>query len=160
MDRDQRKAFVLIGGFALVLVGAFLFFGWRGLFGDNAGQGKRQAFAEASPTPKANARQASESEGEITTVSGAKLEGIKPVFSPVPSATPRQQSVQKKENYQMVAFYTAARPAGSPTPVPDPPVLTSGDASPVRANLDRRFVQPGYAGLRGSDPRRKSIRHR
>ena len=120
MDRDQRKAFVLIGGFALVLLGAFVFFGWRGLFGDTATPGRRQAFAEASPTPKANARQASESEGEITTVSGAKLEGIKPVFSPFPSATPRQQSVQKKENYQMVAFYTAARPASSPTPVPDP----------------------------------------
>jgi Bacterial conjugation TrbI-like protein len=78
MDRDQRKAFILIGGFALVLVGAFLFFGWRGLFGDNASQGKRQAFAEASPTPKANARQASEREGEITTVSGPSLKGLNP----------------------------------------------------------------------------------
>jgi hypothetical protein len=75
MDRDQRKAFVLIGGFALVLVGAFLFFGWRGLFGHSGRPGRRQAFAEASPTPKANARQASESEGEIATVGGSKLEG-------------------------------------------------------------------------------------
>ena len=42
MDKDQRKAFVMIGCFALVLVGAFLLFGWRGLFGGN-GQGvKRQ----------------------------------------------------------------------------------------------------------------------
>lgn len=120
MDRDQRKAFVLIGGFALVLVGAFVFFGWRGLFGDTGTPGRRQAFAEASPTPKANARQASESEGEITTVRGSKLEGIKPVFSAAPSATPRQQSAQKKENYEMVAFYTAARAASSPTPVADP----------------------------------------
>src|SRR5258708_39844309 len=120
MERDKRKAFILIGGFALVLLGAFVFFGWRGLFGDTVTSGRRQAFSEASPTPRANARQASESEGEITTVSGAKLEGIKHVFSPFPSATPRQQSVQKKENYQMVAFYTAARPASSPTPVPDP----------------------------------------
>ena len=120
MDRDQRKAFVLIGGFALVLVGAFLFFGWRELFGDRGRPGRRQAFAEASPTPKANARQASESEGEITTVRGSKLEGIKPVFSAAPSATPRQESAQKKENYEMVAFYTAARPASSPSPIADP----------------------------------------
>ena len=120
MDRDQRKALVLIGGFALVLVGAFVFFGWRGLFGDTGTPGRRQAFAEASPTPKANARQASESEGEITTVRGSKLEGIKPVFSAAPSATPRQGSAQKKENYQMVAFYTAARPATSPSPIADP----------------------------------------
>jgi hypothetical protein len=120
MDRDQRKAFVLIGGFALVLVGAFLFFGWRGLFGDSGRPGRRQAFAEASPTPKANARQASESEGEIATVRGSNLEGIKPVLSTAPSATPRQESAQKKENYQMVAFYTAARPASSPSPIADP----------------------------------------
>jgi Bacterial conjugation TrbI-like protein len=120
MDRDQRKAFVLIGGFALVLVGAFLFFGWRGLFGHSGRPGRRQAFAEASPTPKANARQASESEGEIATVGGSKLEGIKPVLSAAPSATPRQESAQKKENYQMVAFYTAARPASSPSPIADP----------------------------------------
>jgi hypothetical protein len=120
MDRDQRKALVLIGGFALVLVGAFVFFGWRGLFGGTGTSGRRQAFAEASPTPKANARQASESEGEITTVRGSKLEGIKPVFSAAPSATPRQESAQKKENYQMVAFYTAARPASSPSPIADP----------------------------------------
>ncbi|HYZ72174.1 MAG TPA: hypothetical protein VE641_03800, partial [Chthoniobacterales bacterium] len=60
MDRDQRKALFLIGGFALVLVGAFVFFGWRGLFGNSGTAGRRQAFAEASPTPKANARQASE----------------------------------------------------------------------------------------------------
>jgi hypothetical protein len=116
----KLKAFVLIGGFALVLVGAFAYFGWRGFFGDTETQGKRQAFAEASPPPKANARQVSESEGEITTVRGPKLEGIKPVFSPLPSATPHQQAVQKKENYEMVAFYTAARSASSPTPVPDP----------------------------------------
>jgi len=120
MDRDQTKAFVLIGGFALVLVGAFLFFGWRGLFGDSGGPGRRQAFAEASPTPKANARQASESEGEIATVRGSKLEGIKPVFSATPSATPRQESAQKKANYEMVAFYTATRPASSPSPIADP----------------------------------------
>src|SRR5258708_6676135 len=120
MDRDQRKAFVLIGGFALVLVGAFAYFGWRGFFGDTETQGKPQAFTEESPPPKANARQVSESEGEITTVRGPKLEGIKPVLSPLPSATPHQQAVQKKENYEMVAFYTAARSASSPTPVPDP----------------------------------------
>jgi hypothetical protein len=120
MDRDQRKALALIGGFALVLVGAFVFFGWRGLFGNSGTPGRRQAFAEASPTPKANARQASESEGEITTVKGSKLEGIKPVLSAAPSATPRQESAQKKENYQMVAFYTAARPASSPSPIADP----------------------------------------
>jgi hypothetical protein len=89
MDKDRRKAFVMIGGFALVLVGAFLFFGWRSLFGVNGESVKRQVFAEATPTPKANARQAAESEGEITTVQGPKLEGIKPEVSP--SASPRPQ---------------------------------------------------------------------
>jgi hypothetical protein len=118
MDRDQRKAFLLIGCFVFLLVGAFLFFGWRSLFGDNATGGKRRAFTEASPTPKANARQLSESEGEITTVPGPKREGIKPELSPIQSATPVQQTQQKKTNYEMVAFYTAARPVSSPTPVP------------------------------------------
>ena len=113
MDKDQRKVFVLIGCFAVVLVIAFL------LFGGGAGV-ERQAFAEATPTPKANARQAAETEGEITTVPGPKLEGIKPVFSPVPSPTPHEAQQQKKTNYEMVAFYTAARPVSSPTPAPDP----------------------------------------
>ena len=49
MDRDQRKAFVLIGGFALVLVGAFLFFGWRGLFGDTADSGKAPGIRRGKP---------------------------------------------------------------------------------------------------------------
>jgi len=120
MDKDQRKAFVMIGGFALVLVGAFLFFGWRGLFGGNGQSVKRQVFAEASPTPKANARQASESEGEITTVEGPKLEGIKPGVSPSPSARPQATSQQKKANYEMVAYYTASRPVTAPTPLSDP----------------------------------------
>jgi Bacterial conjugation TrbI-like protein len=120
MDKDQRKAFVMIGGFALVLVGAFLFFGWRGLFGGNGQNVKRQAFAEASPTPKANARQAAETEGEITTVQGPKLEGIKPGVSPSASAHPQQQPQQKKANSEMVAYYTPSRPLSSPTPVPDP----------------------------------------
>src|SRR6266481_335006 len=120
MDKDQRKAFVMIGCFALVLVGAFLLFGWRGLFGGNGQSMKRRAFAEASPTPKANARQAAESEGEITTVEGPKLEGIKPEVSPSASARPRGQQQQKKANYEMVAYYTSSRPVIAPTPVPDP----------------------------------------
>jgi hypothetical protein len=120
MDKDQRKVFVLIGCFAVVLVIAFLFFGGRGLFGGGGAGVKRQAFAEATPTPKANARQAAETEGEITTVPGPKLEGVKPVFSPVPSPTPHEAQQQKKTNYEMVAFYTAARPVSSPTPAPDP----------------------------------------
>jgi hypothetical protein len=59
MDKDQGKAFVMIGCFALVLVGAFLLFGWRGLFGGSGESVKCQAFVEATPTPKANARQQS-----------------------------------------------------------------------------------------------------
>src|SRR5258708_8225928 len=106
MDKDQRKAFVMIGCFALVLVGAFLLFGWRGLFGGN-GQGvKRRAFAEASPTPKANARQAAESEGEITTVEGPKLERIHPQRSPSTSARPQGHPQRMKEKYEMVGSYT------------------------------------------------------
>jgi Bacterial conjugation TrbI-like protein len=120
MDRDQRKALVLIGCFALLLVGAFLFFGWRGFFGGNGQSVQRQAFAEASPTPKANARQAAETEGEITTVQGPKLEVIKPVASPSPSARPQAQPQQKKTNYEMVAYYTASQPVATPTPLPDP----------------------------------------
>ena len=120
MDKDQRKAFVMIGCFALVLVGAFLLFGWRGLFGGNGQSVKRQAFAEASPTPKANARQAAESEGEITTVEGPKLEGIKPEVSPSASARPQGQPQQKKAYYEMVAYYTSSRPVIAPTPLPDP----------------------------------------
>src|SRR6266481_406125 len=120
MDKDQRKAFVMIGCFALVLVGAFLLFGWRGLFGGNGQSMKRRAFAEASPTPKANARQAAESEGEITTVEGPKLEGIKPEVSPSASARAQGQPQQKKTNYEMVAYYTSSRPVIAPTPVPDP----------------------------------------
>src|SRR5258708_30650332 len=120
MDKDQRKAFVMIGCFALVLVGAFLLFGWRGLFGGK-GQGvKRRAFAEASPTPKANARQAAESEGEITTVEGPKLEGIKPEVSPSASAGPQGKQQQKKANYEMVAYYTSSHPVIAPTPRGDP----------------------------------------
>src|SRR5260221_4005577 len=100
MDKDQRKAFVMIGCFAMVLVGAFLLFGWRGLFGGN-GQGvKRQVFAEVTPTPKANARQAAESEDEITTVEGPKLEGIKPEVSPSASARPQATPQQQKSNYE------------------------------------------------------------
>ncbi len=110
MDKDQRKAFVMIGCFALVLVGTFLLFGWRGLFGGSGQSVKRQAFVEASPTRKANARQASESEGEITTVEGPKLEGIKQEVSPSPSAGPQGQPQQKKANYEMVAYYTSSRP--------------------------------------------------
>jgi Bacterial conjugation TrbI-like protein len=120
MDKEQRKAIVVIGCVALVLVGAFLYFGWRGLFGGPGATGKRQAFAEATPTPKPNARQAAETEGEITSVQGAKLEGIKPVFSPAPSPTAAGVAQQKKANYEMVAFYKGARPVSSPTPVPDP----------------------------------------
>jgi hypothetical protein len=120
MDKDQRRAFVLIGCFGLVLVAAFLFFGWRGLFGENGAGVKRQAFAETTPTPKVNARQAAETEGDITTVQGPKLEGIKPVFSPAVSPTPHGPTQQKKQNYEMVAYYTATRPVSSPTPVPDP----------------------------------------
>ena len=120
MDKDQRKAFALIGCFALVLVGAFLLFGWRGFFEGNGQSVKRQVFVEASPTPKANARQAAESEGEITTVEGPKLEGIKPEVSPSASARPRGQQQQKKANYEMVAYYTSSRPVIAPTPVPDP----------------------------------------
>jgi hypothetical protein len=120
MDKDQRKAFVMIGCFALVLVGAFLFFGWRGLFGGDGQSVKRQVFAEVTPTPKANARQAAESEGEITTVEGPKLEGIKPGVSPSASARPQQQPQQKKANYEMVTYYTSSRPVIAPTPVPDP----------------------------------------
>src|SRR5260221_8410794 len=120
MDKDQRKAFVIIGCFALVLVGAFLFFGWRGLFGGNRESVKRQVFAEATPTPKANARQAAEPEGEITAVQGPKLEGIKPDVSPSASARPQGQPQQKKANYEMVAYYTSSRPVTAPTPVSDP----------------------------------------
>ncbi len=120
MDKDQRKAFVIIGCFALVLVGAFLLFGWRGLFGGNGQSVKRQAFAEATPAPKANARQAAESEGEIATVEGPKLEGIKPGASPSASARPQGQPQQKKANYEMVAYYTSSPPVITPTPVPDP----------------------------------------
>jgi hypothetical protein len=120
MDRDQRKAFVMIGGFASVLVGAFLFFGWRGLFGGNGQSVKRQVFAEVTPTPKANARQAAETEGEITTVEGPKLEGIKPGVSPSASARPQGQPQQKKANYEMVAYYTASRPVTAPTRLSDP----------------------------------------
>ena len=120
MDKAQGKAFLLIGCVALVLVGAFLFFSWRGLFGGGQAGVKRQAFAEATPTPKPNARQTAETEGEITTVQGPKLEGIKPAFSPAPTPTPERQVQQKKANYEMVAFYTAARPVSSPTPLPDP----------------------------------------
>ncbi len=120
MDKDQRKAFVMIGCFALVLVGAFLLFGWRGLFGVNGENMKRRAFAKASPTPKANARQAAESESEITTVEGPKLEGIKPEVSPSASARPQGQPQQKKANYEMVAYYTSSRPVIAPTSLPDP----------------------------------------
>jgi hypothetical protein len=108
MDKEQGKAFVLIGWVALVLVGAFLFFSWRGLFGRGQTSVKRQAFAEATPTPKPNARQTAETEGEITTVQGPKMEGIKPAFSPAPTPHPERQLQQKKANYEMVAFYTAA----------------------------------------------------
>jgi hypothetical protein len=120
MDKDQRKAFIMIGCFALVLVGAFLFFGWHGLFGGNGEGMQRRVFAEATPTPKANARQAAETEGEITTVQGPKLEDIKPAASPSASARPQAQPQQKKANYAMVAYYTAVRPVASPTPVSDP----------------------------------------
>jgi hypothetical protein len=120
MDKDQRKAFVLIGCFALVLVGAFLLFGWRGLFGVDGQSVKRQAFVEASPRPKANARQAAESEGEITTVEGPKLEGLKPEVSPSASARPQGQPQKKKANYEMVAYYTSSSPVIAPTPLPDP----------------------------------------
>ena len=120
MDKDQRKAFIMIGCFAVVLVGAFLFFGWRGLF-ESAGQSvKRQVFAQATPTPKANARQTAETEGEITSVEGPKLEGIKPGVLPSASPSPQGQPQQKKPNYEMVAYYTASRPVSAPTPVPDP----------------------------------------
>ena len=120
MDKDQRKAFLLIGCFALVLVTAFLFFGWRGLFGGAGAGVKRQAFAQVTPTPKPNARQAAEVQDGITMVQGPKLEGIKPVLSPGPSPTPNPSAQQKKPNYEMVAFYTGARPVSSPMPVPDP----------------------------------------
>ena len=91
MDKDQRKAFAMIGCFALVLVGAFLLFGWSGLFGGNGQSVKRQAFAEASPTPKANSRQAAESEGEITTVEGLSTDG---------ELTPLQKSFRKHHALQ------------------------------------------------------------
>src|SRR6266446_1040112 len=120
MDKDQRKAFVIIGCFALVLVGAFLFFGWHGFFEGNGQSVKRQMFAQPTPTPKANARQAAETEGEITTVEGPKLEGIKPGVSPSASARPQGQPQQKKANYEMVAYYTASRPVTAPTSLPDP----------------------------------------
>src|SRR5260221_12789844 len=99
MDKDQRKAFVIIGCFALVLVGAFLFFGWRGLFGGNRESVKRQVFAEATPTPKANARQAAATEGGITTVQRPELEGMNADVSPSASARAHGQPQQKKANY-------------------------------------------------------------
>src|SRR5260221_5077881 len=120
MDKDQRKAFVIIGCFALVLVGAFLFFGWRGLFGGNRERVKRQVFAEATPTPKANARQAAETEGEITTVQGPKLQGIRPDVHRSAAACPQGQQQSKKVNYEIVAYYTSSRPVRAPNPVSDP----------------------------------------
>ncbi len=124
MDTDKKKALWLIGGFAVLLIAAFLLFGgWfgsRGLFSGNAGNLRRLAFVEATPTPKTNAREQAEVQGEITSVQGPKLEGIKPQGTPSPTAVAVQKEQQKKVNYEMIPFYSAGKQAASPTPVPDP----------------------------------------
>jgi hypothetical protein len=121
MNRDRRNALLLIGGFAALLIAAFLLFG--GFFGMKAGNhaSLRQAFAEATPTPKENARKGADAQGEISSVEGPRLEEIRANASPTATPLPVQKEQQKKVNYEMIQFYTAApKPIPQATPVPDP----------------------------------------
>jgi hypothetical protein len=103
-----------------------VFGAWQmGLLGNKPeAKSGRGAFAEATPTPKPNARASADTQGEIVSVEGPKLAEIKPQASPAPMPRPPLQKEQEKAvNYEMIAFYSKApKRVETAGPPPDPKI--------------------------------------
>ncbi|MBV9492591.1 MAG: hypothetical protein JO069_23105 [Verrucomicrobia bacterium] len=118
---ERKHQLLIIGLVGILLLGAIAWLNF-GLSRSRTGSAKgRDAFAEASPTPKPNARQKADVAGQISSVEGSTLVGIRQMPAPEPVPVVTEKSKPKKVNYGMVQFFSAApkaRPAA--TPVPDP----------------------------------------
>src|SRR4051794_12891122 len=110
---ERKRQLLLIALVAALLLGVMAWFNFGPRQGGKGPANGRGAFAQASPTPKANARQKADATGQISTVEGSKLVSIKQTPAPEPTPAIAEKPKPRKFNYGMIQFFSAvpqARP--------------------------------------------------